>query len=151
MKKVASLVGAGAILLSMTGFVFARGGHHHSSDDTTIRNYARVTNDVEVEAETGDNEVGGMMVWGGRIRTGFAEAWGTLTNRVNWNNVDCDCADGDVTVSNRAMVRNDIEVEAETGDNEIHGMFVKGGRIRSGGAYADGLVENVVNTNIVGD
>lgn len=125
--------------------------HRWSSDDISIRNYARVSNDIEVEATTGDNEIEGFGIRGGRISTGTATAYGTLKNDVNYNEIGCDCTDGDLTVRNTARVRNELEVKAESGDNEIEGFMVGGGRIRTGTAYADGLVENFVNTNVVGE
>ena len=81
MKKIASLVGAGALLFSMVAPSFAF--FDFLSDDISIRNYGRVSNDIEVEAETGDNEIHGFWVFGGSINTGGAEAAGLVTNIVN--------------------------------------------------------------------
>ena len=83
MKKVASLLGAGALLFGMVGSAFAFDFHHFFGSDTRVRNYARVTNDVDVDADSGDNEVHGMFVHGGSIRTGSALAGGLVTNLVN--------------------------------------------------------------------
>ncbi len=150
-----------------------------SGDDNDIRvsvsNDATVTNTVEVEAETGDNEAaggdgeeggnggeaegsgdntggnggnGGSGALGGLIQTGDAVAFSSVMNDVNYNETvvtdSCGCDEeedgwmpfsfnrqsrdngGDdndirVRVSNSANVMNDVEVEAETGDNEADG------------------------------
>ncbi|KKU10297.1 MAG: hypothetical protein UX13_C0015G0006 [Candidatus Woesebacteria bacterium GW2011_GWB1_45_5] len=148
MKKIASLVGAGALLFSMVAPSFAF--FDFLSDDISIRNYGRVSNDIEVEAETGDNEISGFKVFGGRIRTGDAFAVADVSNLVNTTSLDCGCLDGDLTVRNYGRVYNDVDVEAETGDNEIHGFWVFGGSINTGGAEAAGLVTNIVNTTTTG-
>jgi len=145
MKKVASLLGAGALLFGMVGSAFAFDFHHFFGSDTRVRNYARVTNDVDVDADSGDNEIGGKFVFGGRIRTGDATAGAEVLNDVNYTELGCGC-DGDLS----ARVRNDVDVDADSGDNEVHGMFVHGGSIRTGSALAGGLVTNLVNTTITG-
>ena len=149
MKKVASLVGAGALLFGMVGSAFALDFHHFFGSDTRVRNYARVTNDVDVDADSGDNEIGGKFVFGGRIRTGEATAVGDVFNDVNYTELGCGC-DGDLSIRNRARVRNEVDVDADSGDNEVHGMFVHGGSIHTGGAMAGSLVTNLVNTTIMG-
>ena len=53
-------------------------------DDVTVKNkHTRVYNDVYTKADTGDNSIHGMMVFGGRIRTGDAGAMSTVFNDVN--------------------------------------------------------------------
>ncbi len=151
MKKLASLVGAFAMVLVFALPAFASYRHHRSSDDTTVTNRARVSNNLELESETGDNEIHGRVVRDADITTGEAETVGTVYNRVNRTEIGCDCeGDGDLDVRSSARVRNSLELEAETGDNEIHGRYVGGGDIDTGDAYVDGLVDNTVNTTLVG-
>lgn len=147
MKKIASLVGAGAMILGMAVPAFAY-VHHHSSDDTSVRNYARETNDVEVKADSGDNEIHGKYVRGGRILTGLADAYSELVNVVNTN--DLNNGGDDLTVRNYARVRNNVEVRADSGDNEIGGKYVRGGKIDTGDALAASVIDNTVNTTLTG-
>lgn len=56
----------------------------------------------------------------------------------------------DTSVRNYARVKNDVEVKADSGDNEIHGKVVRGGKIDTGDSYADALVSNTVNTTVTG-
>jgi hypothetical protein len=58
----------------------------------------------------------------------------------------CCCGDIEVENENQAVVINNIEVEAETGDNEIEGRT--GGRIITGNAVASTSLLNVINRNI---
>ncbi len=140
-------------------------------DDTTVENNnnAVVTNNLEVEAETGDNDAdggdggdgeeggnggdassssgdatggnggtGGTGGGGGSVDTGAAVAIGTIDNDINRNITrisGCGCDDEgsmfsrffgrgeDTTVrnTNSATVSNTLEVEAETGDNDVRG------------------------------
>jgi len=151
MKKIASLMGAGALVLAMAIPAFAYDRHQRFSDDTRLSNYARVTNEVEVVADSGDNEIDGFFVTRGRISTGTATALGDVLTEANYNKIGCNDCNGDLSVRNRASVRNEVEVRADSGDNEIDGGFVGGGRIRTGAARGDGIVTTTVNTNIVGD
>jgi len=166
MKKIASLVGAGALLLTMATATFATNNWHHrnprpmprSEDELTIENSATVDNLVVTVANSGLNWTsdGGRTFSrsrhhfskdAGDIRTGDADAVATLTNRVNWNNVaGCGCFD-DVKIENkRTSVDNDVWTVANTGLNRTGR-----GDIRTGNAYADSLVDNVINTTIVGE
>jgi len=53
--------------------------------DVGVRNSARVRNTVTTRADTGDNSVGGRMVFGGAIGTGNAGATSIVTSVVNTN------------------------------------------------------------------
>lgn len=123
-------------------------------------NHAYVSNTVTVTAQTGGNKVvsakGGDNA-GGDIDTGYAYADSVVENQVNSNEtkikVSCrrGCT-GDVKVENDngAMVRNEVDVTAQTGGNKI--ITVKGGSnsgdIDTGDAEAWSIVVNYVNTNI---
>ena len=148
-KKALAIAGAGAILLSMAGPAFGC-WWCWPSDDIDIWNRAKVHTRIYNKADTGDNEVHGEYVFGGRIRTGDARATSTVYNDVNYNDVGCGCMDGDVDIHNRARVGTRIYNKADSGDNEVHGKVVCGGRIRTGAATATSMVDNLVNTNIVG-
>lgn len=147
------------------------GGGSGDEERTVINtdNSASVSNDVRVEAETGENDSeggdggrggdggdtsrgdggrggdGGDGGDGGTINTGDATAIGTVSNdvnttRVNYNGCGCDEEDdqdgvftrfgyfggGDTEIfrirtSNDASVNTSLEVEAETGDNDVDG------------------------------
>lgn len=150
MKRIASILGAGTLLLGMAIPTFAYVRHHRSSDDTRVSNYARVTNDVEVKADTGDNEIEGFMVHRARISSGAASANSTVLTDANYNEIACNDCNGDLSIRNSARVRNEVEVRADSGDNEVEG-WLSGGRISTGPAAAGSLVDNIVNTNIIGD
>jgi len=140
----------------------AYGGHHGSDSDVRVENdnWACVSNTVDVTAQTGGNEVvsvkGGDNT-GGDIDTGDAWATSYVGNTVNSNEtkIKASCrrgCTGDVKVENDngAMVRNEVDITAQTGGNEI--ITVKGGSnsgdIDTGIADAYSEVINVVNTNI---
>ena len=146
MKKFAMLAGSAALLLTMVTGVMASRRH---GDEVSIRNYARVTNDVETKADSGDNEISGRVVRRGRIETGNASATSDVFSDVNTTSLGCGCAD-DLTIRNNARVRNDVDTRADSGDNEIHGHYVGGGVIDTGRAHAEGLVTNYVNSTLVG-
>ena len=150
MKKFAALAGSAVLLLSMAGPAFASYWFFGSDDDVSIRNYGRVTNDVETRADSGDNSIGGKFVWGGRIRTGDALAGSEVGNDVNSTVLGCGCLDGDLTIHNYGRVYNDVDTKADSGDNSIHGMLVGGGSIGTGGATAGSLVQSSVNFTMVG-
>lgn len=157
-------------LYTMPAAAYRGGGG--DSDRTSIRtdNSASVTNTVEVEAETGENDAeggnggdgddggnassgtagnggnGGRGGNGGSITSGAATAIGTVRNDVNSTTVHvegCGCEDDDymprrmgffgfgggdsvslrISTLNSATVNNDLEVEAETGENDADGGY----------------------------
>lgn len=122
----------------------------------TQTNGAFVLNNVETEAETGDNSAGS-----GRISTGNAYADSLVSTSANSNsarlNVDCGCYDKvNVRQGNLALVMNDVETEADTGDNNVSGEGEKrhhhhssgGSVIRTGNATAISTVGTIVNSNV---
>jgi len=150
MKKFAALAGSAALLFSMAGGVFAFFPIFPlQEDEATVKNYAKVKNEVETKAYTGYNEIGGKFVFGGKIKTGEAWALSAVSNTVNTNSLGCGCYD-DLYIKNKASVRNEVLTKSVSGYNEIGGMMVKGGYIRSGSAGAESYIDNVVNTNLVG-
>ena len=119
----------------------------HDDSDVKIDqdNYARIYNDVDADAKTGENDAefntGGDVT----IRTGDAETDVEIDNLVNFNAaaVDCDCLVGDLLVKiagngafsdnrvnldldddlkvyqdNSARLYNDVDSDAKTGYNE---------------------------------
>ncbi|MCL4354928.1 hypothetical protein M1349_05735 [Patescibacteria group bacterium] len=156
-KKLAIAGASSALLLATVVPVFARGDEHHGHDDGSsvrVENRADVRNTSVAISNTGLNKIGGHEVEedGARIRTGAATSYATVYNNVNKTKVDlCGCEDeSSVRVENNADVRNTSVAISNTGLNKIGGHEVEGGRIRTGGAYADSLVDNVVNTTVVG-
>ncbi|MDP3987992.1 MAG: hypothetical protein Q8P80_02505 [Candidatus Levybacteria bacterium] len=164
-KKIAITAAAGALLLSAAMPAFAHG--RRSSDlEIKIENKdTRVTNRVLTVANTGLNSVngeengesgslghGGSRGRGGSITTGDAWASSDVLNQVNTNTVDlCGClsdrrGDVEVKIENEdTNVTNRVLTVANTGLNEVNGQ----GRIRTGNAGAEGVITNVVNTNVV--
>ena len=54
-------------------------------------------------------------------------------------------------IKNWAYVKNDVDTTANTGYNTIKAKDdVEGGKIKTGAAGSMGVVENVVNTNVIG-
>ena len=156
MKKIAALAGAGALLLSLAGPAFGCsifdgwtncGG---GSDDVTIHNKARVCTSVTTKADSGDNDIHGKYVWGGKIKTGLADATTWVKTQVNYNEVACPGCEGDVDIWNKAKVKTRVYTKADSGDNDIHGKCVGGAKIKTGGATAYSDVMSLVNFNLVG-
>ena len=135
LKKLIGVAAGAGLVLTMAGSAFAF-GWIFPSNDVESGNFAVVKNFVVTKADTGDNEIGGMVVGGGSITTGAATAVGSVLNQVNTTQVGCDCLDGDVTTHNFGTVKNFVITKADTGDNEIGGKFVFGGAIRTGAAGA---------------
>jgi len=156
MKKTITLTAVAALMLVLAaGSASANNYRRYNSNRNNdsklmVSNMARVTNEVETEAETGENALYGKYVRGGRIVTGSANAASVLTNDVNRTEAGCDCYDN-VKVRNRASVDNYLETEADSGDNEISARrSLRGGMIRTGNAGAASDVMNVVNTVMLG-
>lgn len=156
-KKIAVTAAAAGVMLSAAIPAFANGDGDFLL--VKIKNWAYVKNDVDTTANTGFNAIlAGDDVKGGKIKTGNAEALSVVSNMVNTNVVDlCECLDGEddsaaiIKIKNGAKVKNYVDTTANTGFNLIGAEDdVKGGRIRTGDAGAGALVENVVNSNIVG-
>ncbi len=145
MKKIIAIGAVLAMLATATpaGATWWNWGSDPSTTiNVTVSNIASVVNDVETEAETGDNDAFGgsarNYVRGGSVDdtsavggdadvdTGDATAFSKVYNDVNYTktriSVPCSDCDGDMTanvrVTNNATVVNYVETEAETGDND---------------------------------
>lgn len=147
-KKFAAAGASAVLFLSAATPAFA---FWWNSDDVTVGNRAYVRNTVITKADSGDNSIHGKYVWGGKILTGDASAGADVFNQVNTVDLGCGCLDGDLTVWNKAYVKNFVYTKADSGDNEIHGKVVAGGRIWTGDAAAGAIVTNIVNTTVSGD
>lgn len=99
------------------------------SDDLEIKNYNRasITNDVESESNTGDNQAN-RNAGIGRITTGNAVADSLSDTKANENRTVVECSrclrgtdDIEIKNMNTVRVRSDVEAEADTGDNEANG------------------------------
>lgn len=151
MKKILAVAGAGAILLSVAGPAFGMGWWWSGGDGVDINNWARVRTSVTTKADSGDNDIGGMFVCGGSIRTGNVVARSYVTNDVNSSLVGCVGCEGDVDIENHARVYTRVYTKADSGDNKLGGMLVGGGRIRTGDATAWSDAFSVVNLSVVGE
>lgn len=151
MKKIAALVGAGALVLALVVPAMAYRGR--TTGRVEIENEdVTVVNKVETKADTGDNSIGGKCVGGGSITTGNASAISMVYNDVNTSEIACRGCRGNVEIENEDVtVRNRVETKADTGDNRIGGKYVKSGTIRTGVAYAYSDVYSLVNYSVVGE
>jgi len=145
MKKIAALVGAGALVLVLVVPAMAV----WSSKDVTISNGAGVNTNVYTTANTGYNGISGKCVWDSRIRTGEAEAVSVVSTNVNMSTVGCKTCGGDVRISNGAGVNTNVYTTANTGYNGISGGWK--GKISTGAAGALSSVYTLVNYSVVGE
>lgn len=146
-----------------------------SSTTVNQSNTAYVTNNVESDADTGDNSANFNTGGSVTVDTGGVEVDATVTNNLNSNAaaVDC-CAAGDTDVliegngsfsdttagvrtentttvnqGNYANVTNDIDVEAETGENDANSNTGDGDVvIRTGKATVNTDVTTSANSNV---
>ena len=171
-KKIAITAAAAGVMLASAMPALGNGGYYggRSNDlELKIENKdTTVNNRVLTVANTGLNQVnGGGNHYGnseslggdgyrsrgrGSINTGDAWASSDVYNQVNTNTVDlCGCLfdrRGDVKVeikNQNTDVNNTVVTVANTGLNQVNGS----GRIRTGDAWAMGVVTNIVNTNTV--
>jgi hypothetical protein len=149
MKKIAALVGAGALVLALV--VPAMATWTWPSNDVTISNWANVSTKVNTSANTGSNRIGGKYVWGGKIKSGEAMSVSLASTTANTNSVGCLKCGDDVTISNWANVSTKVNTSANTGNNSIGGKCVGGGSILTGDAVSQSEAYTVVNTNVVGE
>lgn len=154
LKRLIAVGSAAALMLSATAIPALATVDGDGGSFTLIKNWAWVKNVVNTSADTGGNVIAAEDdVDGGSISTGVATAWSGVSNIVNTNDVEaCPCEeDGTLIIKNKAKVKNYVTTSANTGWNVIAaGDDVTGGSIYTGDANAGSLVENVVNTNIVG-
>jgi hypothetical protein len=129
-KKVASLVGAGALLLSVSGVAFARGVKgpvFPFQPQPTTKNVAIIKgNDVTAVADTGNNQqgnlVGGVMfstVGVGGAQTQVTGDAGASATQVVVANTQVGCNNCSYSGSEDLAVvrRNDVTAQAVTGYN----------------------------------
>ena len=144
-----------------------------NTTSVTQNNTANVTNTVKTDADTGDNKANYNTGGNVGIQTGDAEVKANVSNTLNSNQaqVNCCAAAGtdvkisgngaksdntvklgntnlnSVTQNNNAKVTNDVDADAETGDNDAN--FNTGGDvvIMTGDAKAKVDVDNSVNFN----
>lgn len=157
MKKVASLIGAGALLMATAVPAFAswctysRCPSPDKSGDISLHNFAVVDTDAVSIAKSGNNYLGGLSVFGGSITTGKAEAWSIINNDLNSSIIGCRECKGDIDIFNKAFVDAHTFAKADSGHNSLSGLVVGGGaKITAGAVVAGSLVDNVVNFSMVG-
>lgn len=133
MKKIAAILGAGAMLLAIAGPAFARDSHHSQQGNSNV---AFVTNTTSSGAFTGNNGVGN----GATVRKADVKGNVSVTgdNSVNTGAADslavgvvaantvvgcstCNRRDSHSTssTSNVAFVNNETTSVASTGDNAV--------------------------------
>lgn len=144
MKKLASFMGAGAMILVMAVPAFA---------GTDIRgNIATVFNSVFTKADSGDNSIHGKIVVSGTIKTGAASADTLIYNKVNSvETFRFGCCSAPDVERNMGLVTSRTATVADSGDNSIGGKIVRGGSITTGVVGAGTLIDNVLNSFITPD
>lgn len=191
-QKLVTGIASGAILLNaLTPFAFASttieiSGNGSSSDNdakvttsttTTVvqSNEAKVSNNVDSDATTGNNDANDNTGGDVTISTGNAEANVDVSNELNANQADvngCNCEnDADVLISgngsysdntaklktyndvevfqtNAAAVSNDIDTDAKTGDNDAERNTGGDVTIMTGNASTDVDVKTQANSNV---
>lgn len=109
-------------------------------------NSASIVNDVDASADTGNNDLKDNTGGDVSLETGDAETWVNIENTVNKNQASLDCClSGDVDVliegngtysdndanlkltadtklfqNNYAYIKNDVDADADTGDNDLN-------------------------------
>ena len=143
-KKLATIGAAGALLVMSATPAFA--GNFISQSNCAI-----VGNAVNQNANTGNQASGFGSGHNLAIGTGNAANNAFVVNKVNKNDADvCGCSGHNfVTQKNGAFVSNEVNQNANTG-NQADG-FLSGGNkaIHTGDASNGAAVVNVVNSNVV--
>lgn len=129
MKKY---IGLGVFALAFSVMVlpaFAEGHRgNRGNDELEVKNYNRayITNNVDSESNTGYNEAN-RNAGIGRITTGNAVADSLSNTTANENRTVIECTDClmgidkmEVKNSNSIRVKNDVEADADTGNNEAN-------------------------------
>ena len=190
-KKVTSAIAAGALLLQValpvlaqsTTLVITGNGAESDSDinvaqttTTTVvqNNTANISNDVDADAETGENNASYNTGGSVSIDTGDATTAVALSTTANSNVAEvngCCEADVDVEISgngydsdndavltlvndtqvyqnNYAKIKNDVDADSDTGDNDAN--YNTGGNVsvETGDATTSVLIKNKVNANL---
>ena len=189
-KKFASAIAAGALLVNLSTPAFASSyefvvtGNGSESDsevkfeqenEVTVNqsNYADVTNDVKVYANTGENSAEDNTGGDVEIKTGDSDTTVAVSNTLNSNvaQVDACCAadvtakisgngeesDNDIDLElenevkvnqyNDADVKNYVETKSETGENEAEGNTGGDVTIKTGNADTTVTVATLANSN----
>jgi hypothetical protein len=189
-KRIATAVATGALLLnSFATPAFAAttitlsGNGSDSTNNATINltktatvvqnNTANVTNKVDVEAETGDNDANDNTGGDVNIKTGDSDVAVAVKNMLNMNSasIDC-CAKGDTSVKiadngsdsdndvdldwtssngvyqdNDADVDNKVYVDGDTGDNDANDNTNGDVSVETGDSEVSVGVLNFLNSN----
>jgi hypothetical protein len=146
MKKIAVLVGAGALLLAVAAPALAYPVFFGSKD------VAIVTNNVSATASTGGNsqENSGWVVSGNNnLKTGGANAYAGAVTVAN-THIGCGPYCGGGGHTDFANVGNYVAANANTGLNDQgnSGLFVEGNNITTtGAAYSTAHAWTIVNTH----
>lgn len=136
-------------------------------------NDAHINNDIDVDSNTGDNDVEDNTGGEVNVETGDATTKVEVTNAVNSNSATVDCCaqndmnvlisgngtDSDNTVDlkqdnttelfqdNHAYVRNDVDVDSETGDNDVEDNTGGDVDVETGDADTTITLSTAANTN----
>jgi hypothetical protein len=147
-----------------------------NTDVITVNNVndAQIVNKVKIESNTGKNSAS-YNTLGGSVKSGNATVNATVSNVANVNTTNITAGMGgsshneggnmitgpksyngsfiennfaaDVWNSNTASVKNDVEVDSETGENDAD-YNTGGGEVRSGDAWSRLVIGNHVNDNL---
>lgn len=189
-RKIAAVVTTGALLFSSFATpAFAAttieisGNGTYSDNDATVTttnttavvqsNDANISNNVDVDADTGKNDANGNTGGDVSIETGDVDTKVTVSNTVNSNsaNVDC-CPTGDTEVlisgngshsdntvnldqtsetevfqENNAKIHNDVDVDGNTGKNDANDNTGGDVSVKTGDVDVKVSVSNAGNVN----
>ena len=187
-KKIASSIAAVALLVNMampvmaTTIVLTGNGSNSDNDAEVVvvsttnvvqTNVADITNDVDVDADTGDNSADDNTGGDVSIDTGDADVAVAVVNTANTNTADiegCCGSDAEVLISNNgsdsdndvalelvdttavfqtndADVDNDVDVDTDTGDNSADDNTGGTVEIDTGNTEVAVVLSTAVNTN----
>jgi hypothetical protein len=152
MKKLVAIAGAGAMLLITVTPAFAK-EHRQTQPQTSLTNFAVVTNNSSADSNTGGNG----QIGGGSMVTGNAGAVSTAVVVANTTvSTDCHCLPN--KISNGAFVMNGADASANTGMNgqtvaapktERHDKYVAPtATMVTGNAHSNANAWSVVNTTV---
>ncbi|MBI2611218.1 hypothetical protein HYW54_00540 [Candidatus Gottesmanbacteria bacterium] len=195
-KKILAALSTGAMLLSTfspafaadTTLIIGENGANSNNDINVTStnnqvvnqtNNAVVTNNINVDAETGNNDANNNTGGDVDIETGNASANVNVSNLLNKNVANIDCCDaGNTEVliaengynsdnnvnlnktsnigiwqNNKANVTNNLDVDADTGDNDAEKNTGGNVTVKTGDASANVSVSTVANANkaFIGD
>lgn len=158
-KKLAVTGATAALLFGSALPSFASWNIGVGNGNLVQLNAGGVYNNIGANANSGQNANFAFGAGAQLINTGSATAVNEVSTQLNWNQVNCGCIGSDVNFGllngntaqvNLGHVHNQIDANANSGQNLNAGGLVLLQGTNTGPAVAGSAVVSVVNTNIVG-